>query len=162
MQSPEPLLGQYEKYPEFIEIELKPQDLSCLVNSQTKHALYEVLDQKTRELIILKSFPIVLRIFLVPELNILTIKSSSKTEVTIDQLLTNLLSVNDEGKNLKFRESYSIISGSDERVYKWLHSFAGLHLKATSNNQLVDRVQYLTGVVNEPSIATRDVLTAVV
>lgn len=87
-RAPAPLLGAFEKYPEYIEIQLKPQ-AACLTESNlltdfNKHALNSILDQKTRELIHLKSFPVVLRIFLVPKLNILTVQKQSETEISID------------------------------------------------------------------------------
>jgi len=36
------------------------------------------------------------------------------------------------------KETQSIVSGTDERLYKWLHSYAGLHLDATSSTVLND------------------------
>ena len=83
--APGPLLGQYEKFPEFIELEIKPLGTittSNILTAYNKYALNEILDQKTRELILLKSFPIVFRIYLVPALNILTIqKGQSDTSI---------------------------------------------------------------------------------
>lgn len=47
-RAPSPLLGQFEKFPEFIEIELKPQTGSLvssgLLTGYNKYALNEVLD----------------------------------------------------------------------------------------------------------------------
>ena len=85
-RAPPPLINKFEKFPEFIEIDLKPQNLinSSLLSAASKNALNSVLDQKTRELIFLKSFPLTLRVYLVPELNVLTITKSCKTETTID------------------------------------------------------------------------------
>ena len=120
------------------------------------------MDQKTRELIFLKSFPLTLRVYLVPELNVLTITKQCKSETTIDQLLTNLVDINDEGKQLQFRESKSIISGSEERLYKWLHSFAGLHVAATSRSKLPEKVKFLTGPQDEPNVTTREIFTRIV
>jgi len=76
----------------------------------------------------LKSFPVLLRIYLVPKLNVLTIEKR-QGDTSIDHLLTNLVDFYDEGKQLSFKESRSILAHSDERIYKWLHSYAGLHLQ---------------------------------
>ena len=67
-RAPQPLLDQYEKFPEYIEVHLKPmpQTLEAFLSEFNKHALHALLDQKARELIYLKSFPVVLKIFLVP------------------------------------------------------------------------------------------------
>jgi hypothetical protein len=76
-RAPSPLLNEFEKFPEYLEIELKPhaQTLpsSKLLTAYNKFALNQIFDLKTRELIHLKSFPIILRIYLVPKLNVLTI-----------------------------------------------------------------------------------------
>lgn len=68
-----------------------------------------------------------LRIYLVPKLNVLTIEKRSG-ETSIDHLLTNLVDFYDEGKQLSFKETKTILALSEERIYKWLHSYAGLHL----------------------------------
>jgi len=60
--------------------------------------------------------------------------------------LTNLVDSNDEGKQLAFKETKSIISGSDERLYKWLHSYAGLHLTSTSQTSQLEKIQFASAV----------------
>jgi len=37
-----------------------------------------------------------------------------------------LIDFNDEGKQLPLKETQKIITGSSERLYKWLHTYAGL------------------------------------
>jgi hypothetical protein len=70
----------------------------------------------------------VFKIYLIPELNILTIEKVNEkgNEHSVDHILTNLFFDEDEGKQLAVKETKKIISGSDERLYIWLHNYAGL------------------------------------
>jgi len=64
-RAPSALLGQYEKFPLYIEFTLKPPTSifnSNLMYSYNKYAINEVFNQKEQELIYLKSFPISFRI----------------------------------------------------------------------------------------------------
>ena len=89
-RAPSPLLSEYDKFPEYLEIQLKPHSDLPMLAAWNKYSLNQVIDQKTRELIYLKSFPITLRIYLVPKLNVITVSKHSG-ELTVDDLLTNLI-----------------------------------------------------------------------
>lgn len=161
-RAPSPLLGQFEKFPEYIEIELrpKPADFDALLAPFNKYALANLLDLKARELIYLKSFPITIKICLVPELNVLTISKDSG-DITVDQLFANLVDYNDEGKQLQFRESASIISGSHERLFRWLHSYAGLHL-ATLTPRSLEQVVFSTEQHAATNLTSRDLFSKII
>jgi hypothetical protein len=56
----------------------------------------------------LNTYPITLKIYLVPKLNILTIAKDERSDAmttTIDDLLSNLIDFNDDGTNLQIKES---------------------------------------------------------
>ena len=74
-KAPTPLLSKFEKWPEYIEVTFRPQVLQAasLLSEYNNYALQNVFDQKTRELIHLKSFPVTIQIYLIPELNVLTV-----------------------------------------------------------------------------------------
>ena len=48
--------------------------------------------------------------------------------VTTDQILSDLLTPEDQGSQLMLEESQMITSQTQERMYKWLHTLAGLQL----------------------------------
>jgi hypothetical protein len=130
-KAPNALLEQYDKFPEYITLTLKQRQESFAFTSYNKFAITEVLDQKQKEVIMLNTYPITLKIYLVPKLNILTIAKDERSDAmttTIDDLLSNLIDFNDDGTNLQIKESQQIVSKSNDRVYKWLHTFAGLHV----------------------------------
>lgn len=71
-------------------------------------------------------FPLRIRIQLVPELNILTVEFKNKMFDT-DSIMTDL-SVEDSGKQIRVKDIQTIITESNERLYEWLHNWAGLYL----------------------------------
>jgi hypothetical protein len=81
-----------------------------------------------------KALPIQLRIFLVPQKNILTIDCCSSTFGT-DEVLGNLVDFSDEGKQIRTQELELLQLDSSERAYLWLHSLAGLSLAFSSQSQ---------------------------
>lgn len=71
-------------------------------------------------------FPLRIRIQLVPELNILTVDFKNKMFDT-DSIMTDLF-VEDSGKQIRVKDIQTIITESNERLYEWLHNWAGLYL----------------------------------
>lgn len=71
-------------------------------------------------------FPFALRIFLIPELNILSVHFHSDG-FTTDEVLGGLI-FNDQGKSIAVKDMKQILAQSEERVYLWLHNLAGFHL----------------------------------
>ena len=71
------LLDKYEKYVEYIDVLIdKPStfyDYTAPFSSSSKFAIKEILTAKNKEEIGLAAFPLRLRIFLVPGLNVLTV-----------------------------------------------------------------------------------------
>jgi len=53
---------------------------------------------------------------------------SESESITTDALLSDLIGNSDEGSQLMIDELSSITSTSEERLYKWLHTLAGLIL----------------------------------
>ena len=72
-------------------------------------------------------------------MNVLTISVATGADndlLSTDALLTDLISLTDQGNQLMLEEIDEIVSMSQERLYKWLHSLAGLELdfaQSTSN-----------------------------
>ena len=62
-----------------------------------------------------------------PGLNVLTVQVVCE-KATTDQILGDLLSFEDQGSQRMIKESEIITSDTAERMYKWLHSLAGLQL----------------------------------
>jgi len=107
-KAPSALLEQFDKFPEYITLTLKQRQESFAFTSYNKFVLTEVLDQKQKEVIMLNTYPITLKIYLVPKLNILTIAKEERSDAmttTIDDLLSNLIDFNDDGTNLQIKES---------------------------------------------------------
>ena len=102
-KAPNALLEQFDKFPEYITLTLKQRQESFTFTSYNKFAITEVIDQKQKEVIMLNTYPITLKIYLVPKLNILTIAKDERSDAmttTIDDLLSNLIDFNDDGTNL--------------------------------------------------------------
>ena len=78
-------------------------------DQSAKFAIKQVLSSKSKEEISLAAFPMRLRIFLVPELNVLTVQIVSDN-VTTDQILSDLLSPEDQGSQLMLEETQMITS----------------------------------------------------
>lgn len=93
-----------------------------------------------------KALPIQLRIFLVPQKNILTIDCCSGSFGT-DEVLGNLVDFEDEGKQIRTQELELMQLDSSERAYLWLHSLAGLSLAFSSQSQstLQEMPHFVTG-----------------
>ena len=134
------LIEKYEKYPEYLKITFKkPQDVSSFFenvapfNSANRHAISSILSQKSKDSIADKCFPLSFYIQLIPALNVITIMAQAPPlegfSGLTDSLLTNLTIVEkDEGSQLMIDELSQIQSLTQERLYKWLHSLAGLVL----------------------------------
>jgi len=71
-------------------------------------------------------FPLRLRIQLVPALNILTIEFENRT-FTTDAILSDLV-LSEKGQQIKLRDIKLIQNETNERIYEWLHNWAGLYL----------------------------------
>jgi hypothetical protein len=71
-------------------------------------------------------FPMRLRICVVPALNVLTIDFENKV-FNSDTILSDLLS-GEVGKQIKIKDLKLITSETNERIYEWLHNWAGLFL----------------------------------
>lgn len=102
-KAPNALLGQFDKFPEYIVLTLKQRQESFAFTSYNNYALTDVLDQKQKEVIMLNTYPITLEIYLVPKLNVLTIAKDERGDAmttTVDDLLGNLVDFNDDGTNL--------------------------------------------------------------
>lgn len=74
----------------------------------------------------MKMFPLRIRIQLVPQLNVLTIDLENEVFST-DDILSDL-QINDKGNNINVKDMKTIISDTNERLYEWLHNWAGLYL----------------------------------
>ena len=96
-------------------------------DQSAKFAIKQILSSKSKEEISLAAFPMKIRIFLIPELNILTVQVLGEN-CTTDQILSDLLNSEDQGSQLMIEETQMITSQTSERMYKWLHSLAGLQL----------------------------------
>lgn len=84
----------------------------------------------------MKLFPLRMRIQLVPELNILTIDLENEVFSTDDVLCD--LQINDIGKLINLNDLKSIVSESNERMYEWLHNWAGLYLDFQKPSSMKD------------------------
>lgn len=67
-----------------------------------------------------------MRIYLVPQLNVLTVEFENKIFNT-DDILTEM-QLNEGGKQISLKDLSSIKADSNERLYEWLHNWAGLYL----------------------------------
>ena len=78
-------------------------------DQSAKFAIKQVLSSKSKEEISLAAFPMKIRIFLVPELNILTVQVLGEN-CTTDQILSDLLNTEDQGSQLMIKETEMITS----------------------------------------------------
>jgi len=94
------LVERYEKFPEYLEVSILHNpgffDFIAPLNAANRYSIQNILNKKNKELISMTAFPLKIRIFLVPHLNVLTTDLNSD-HFTTDQILGNLLSFNDEG-----------------------------------------------------------------
>ena len=92
------LLDKYDKYVEYIDVLVERPgtffEYTAPFSSSCKYAIKEILTSKSKEEISLAAFPMRIRIFLVPGLNVLTVQIVSDNAST-DQILGDLLSFND-------------------------------------------------------------------
>lgn len=61
-----------------------------------------------------------------PQLNVMTIDLENEVFST-DDILSDL-QINDKGNHINLKDMNTIISESNERLYEWLHNWAGLYL----------------------------------
>ena len=92
-------------------------------------------------------FPLRLRIYLVPLLNVLTIEADSKMFNT-DSLLSGLLS-DHRGDQLRVKDLDLLNSESTERLYEWLHNWAGLFLEVSQPSRGLPEVPVFKTLVSE-------------
>ena len=85
-----------------------------------------MLSEQTKNQIQMQLFPLRIRIQLVPQLNVLTIDLENKIFST-DDILSDL-QIQDRGKLINLKDIKNIYSESNERIYEWLHNWAGLYL----------------------------------
>ena len=130
-----------------------------MLSQQNKYAL-DLFELKTKQLIFMDSFPITLRIYLVPKLNVLTISRNQCEVTTVDDLLSNLIDYDDSGKHLSFKETQQIVSGSDERLYKWLHSYAGLHLRQPGSTHL-EGIKFVESGIQDQQMTSFNLFTKI-
>jgi len=72
-------------------------------------------------------FPLRFRIYLVPLLNVISIQADNKLFNT-DKLLSGLFT-GQQGEQLRVRDLQLLNASQDERLYEWLHNWAGLYLE---------------------------------
>ena len=97
------LLDRYDKYVEYIEMLIeKPGhyfEYLAPFDDPIRYAVKHILSSKSKEEISLVAFPVRIRIFLVPELNVLTVQVVSDN-VSTDQILSDLIGSEDQGSQL--------------------------------------------------------------
>eukprot|EP00347_Sterkiella_histriomuscorum_P007800 403347513 len=144
------LADQYERFPLYIEIKISqnPHFFEYLkpFNSANTFSI-EQLSNQSKEDIMVKIFPLVVRIFLIPELNILTIELRNEN-LSTDDILSKL-NLNDKGKQLNLIQLEDIVQSSKERVYQWLHNLAGLYLDTSPVSQTLVNPQFILQSENQ-------------
>ncbi len=65
-------------------------------------------------------FPLRMRIYLIPQLNVLSIDFENKIFNT-DDILTEM-QLGESGQQIKLKDLNTIKSDSNERLYEWLHN----------------------------------------
>jgi hypothetical protein len=96
------LIDKFEKFPLFIDVTIQqnPYFFDFLQPFSTSNIQsISILNESMKNEILLQLFPLKMRIYLVPQLNILTIELKSKQFKT-DQIMTNLI-LGDAGKQIK-------------------------------------------------------------
>lgn len=95
------LLGKFEKFPEYLDIKIQKNpnffDFLAPFSEASKFTIARLFSNTNKCALIDSFFPLKLRIFLVPKLNILTVELHSENYST-DQLLGNLFGVKDCGQ----------------------------------------------------------------
>ncbi|TNV84672.1 hypothetical protein FGO68_gene6114 [Halteria grandinella] len=126
----ETLINKYAKFPLYIEVVIQHIadffSMSEIFTVANIHSL-KLVNEATKSSILFSIFPLRLRIQLIPDLNVLTVEFDNKTFKS-DQILAQLSS-GDSGKQLKVKDLSDIIQDTNERIYEWLHNWAGLYLE---------------------------------
>jgi hypothetical protein len=63
---------------------------------------------------------------MVPQLNVMTIDLENKIFATDDILCD--LQIQDRGHLINLKDQKTIVTETNERIYEWLHNWAGLYL----------------------------------
>jgi hypothetical protein len=63
---------------------------------------------------------------MVPQLNVMTIDLENKIIATDDILCD--LQIQDRGHLINLKDQKTIVTETNERIYEWLHNWAGLYL----------------------------------
>lgn len=140
------MIGKYDKFPLYVEMRVEQNerffDFKQPFTNYNQFSI-GILKDKTKTEIGLQMFPLTMRIFLIPELNVLTVEFKNKT-FTTDQILGDL-SIKDLGKQVRVRELQAINADSNERLYEWLHNWAGLFLDVQKSSIPLSRPTFIFG-----------------
>jgi hypothetical protein len=71
-----------------------------------------------------------------------------------------LIDFNDEGKQLPLKETQKIIAGSNERLYKWLHTYAGLAIQSIVPLEL-EQIKYKLDDRFPANLTSRDLFVKI-
>lgn len=127
----ESLLGKFAKYPEYVQIRAAQNPnmfkFEQIFKQYSRFTLTHFLTPEDRKQILQSYFPLTMRFFLLPDLNVLTVQLVSTTHTT-QKLLANLFSDRDLGQQLRIEETEEITARTNERMFKWVHSLADLKL----------------------------------
>jgi hypothetical protein len=106
-------------------------------------------------------FPLRIRIQLVPQLNVMTIDLENKIFST-DDILSDM-QIQDRGKLINLKDIKTICSESNERIYEWLHNWAGLYLDIQKPMSIKESNQMAKFNLDEdqPSISTKLILSKI-
>lgn len=131
-EKPEEYLGQYEKFSLYLEVvaQSNPDFFAfegpfSIANSYS----IKMLNEQTKSQIIMQLFPLRFRIYLVPRLNVLSIRADNKLFDT-EQLLSGLFT-GQAGEQLRVKDLQLLNASQSERLYEWLHNWAGLYLEVS-------------------------------
>ena len=104
-------------------------------NSANKFEIEHILSSETKHYVSSTALPLCIRVFLIPDLNVLTVEcQSGNKNLATDEVLGNLIDFDDLGKQLRTQELETIRAGSSERIYQWVHYLAGLHLNFSNQS----------------------------
>ena len=137
------LLGKFEKFPEYLQVKIERNpgffDYKPTFKPMSQYTASHLFSAKERNAIIDNSFPFTLRVFLIPELNVLSCQVVSD-HLTADQLLGNLFGERDLGQQVRTKETEEVITNTSERMYRWLHNLAGVKLAFNSTQETLQEL----------------------
>ena len=137
------LLGKFEKFPQYLQLKIERNpaffDFQPTFKPLSRYTANQLFSAKERNAIIDNCFPFTIRIFMIPELNVLSCQLVSE-HFTADQLFGNLFGERDLGQQIRTKETLEVITNSTERMYKWLHNLAGVKLAFTSSQETLEEL----------------------